>query len=219
MEFLLMANLSLYAIFSLSKCWKYFIIAFHCSSVIWWKLGIRTSRLGRIIDGLLKKLNSQSGLALAPCVFRFGGPYSAAPIWSTNWPPKSSIKWQPWQLNCLTNLAPFCAISSTRLWALIPSSTLLALNPNMAVVMASISVSLKSKFGIFSLSNAGLTLSRSKILGLSNFASNHAKLVWAISWCSPKSNFIVGLEPSSVNSVPIGLAFSNPSIVWHPKQP
>ncbi len=69
------------------------------------------------------------------------------------------------------------------------------------------------KFGIRSFSSQPRARSRSKMRGVWSFVQNQSCRVCGM-WMNPKSSRWTAFEPSSVSSVPIGLASSNPGIAW-----
>ena len=90
----------------------------------------------------------------------------------------------------------------------------------IAVSSRSTSTSLKSKFGIRSLSSGCSTRPLSKMRGSWSFVRNHAIFdVCGMSVMNAKSSRVTSLLPSSDRSVPIDCAFSNPLMSWQLKQP
>ena len=82
------------------------------------------------------------------------------------------------------------------------------------------SSSLKSKFGIRSLSSGCSTRPLSKIRGSWSLVRNHASFeVCGMSVMNAKSSRVTSLLPSSERSVPIACAFSKPLMSWQLKQP
>src|SRR5436309_11428978 len=63
-----------------------------------------------------------------------------------------------------------------------------------------------------------LTRPTSKIRGSLSFCSYQARRECSMGR-NPKSSWEISLLPASVNSVPIGCAFSKPGTLWQPKQP
>ena len=85
--------------------------------------------------------------------------------------------------------------------------------PRTAVVTSSSSFGENRKSGIFSFSSHPRARSRSKRRVLSSFARNQSWRVCA-RCTKPKSRRWTAFDPSSVSSVPIGLASSKPGIWW-----
>ena len=81
----------------------------------------------------------------------------------------------------------------------------------IAVVSNWISLSLKSKFGMRSLSSGRSTRPLSKMRGSCSFVWNHAIFeVCGMSVMNAKSSRVTSFDPSSERSVPIDCAFSKP---------
>ena len=89
-----------------------------------------------------------------------------------------------------------------------------------AVTRASASSSVAPNFGMRSSSSGRLRLPASNTRGSITLRCTQPGRVCGILPSSkPKSSRSTSFDPSSVSSTPMGLAFSNPEMVWQPKQP
>ena len=136
-----------------------------------------------------------------------------------NEPPTPSMTWQPWQLWSLTSRRPRSIAASRGESSLTTLDAALSCwKPSTVVTIWSSSRSENRKLGIRSFSSQPRARSRSKMRGVWSFCQNQSCRVCG-RWMKPKSRRWTAFDPSSVSSVPIGLASSKPGIAWQAKQP
>ena len=180
-------------------------------------VGMWTSSHGRIspVFGRLEEAKSQSLWTFAPSPWMIGGASEASATSERKEPPKPSMTWQPWQLLSLTIRRPRSIAASAGDSCLTTCGAALSCwNPSTAVTAWSSSRGESRKFGIRSFSSQPRARSRSKMRGSWSFVRNQSCRVCGM-WMKPKSRRWTAFEPSSVSSVPIGLASSKPGMAWH----